>query len=314
MGQRTLQVVWSFLLGLVFVLGLSACTGHLTLNNSVQSNCQSISHALGKTCVPIKPERVIVLDTSPLDAMFELGLKPIATPDLGDYLSYSKEQLTGIEFLGSDEQPNLEKILYLQPDLILATAFDASEIYDELSQIAPTVVAPSGDVDWQKDLLVYAAALGKTAEAEELLKNYESRIQTFQQRMGARLKETEISIVSFANYGVGQPVRIYLADSFMGSVVKASGLPRPIEQQEGSWTKQLSIEQLDIADGDAIFFMEYDPEEGVLTKVQQHPLWAKLKAVQQEKIYPVAYGSWVAERNIGGANRILDDLFEYLLD
>lgn len=314
MGRRKLQIGWSFLLGLVFALGLSACTGQSSPDNSAQANCQVITHALGEACVPPNPERVIVLDTSPLDVMFELGLKPIAAPELEDYLSYSEEQLAGIESLGSYEQPNLETMLQLQPDLILTTSFEGPELYSKLSQIAPTVVAPSGDVDWKDDLRIYAAALGKTAEAEALLTAYEARIQEFQQRMGEHLSETEVSIVSFADYGPGLPVRIYLSDSFMGSVVEAAGLPRPPGQQERNWTKELSVERLDIADGDAIFLMEFDPEAGLLTKVQQHPLWSKLEAVQQERVYPVTYGSWVAERNIGGANRILDDLFEHLLD
>ena len=314
MQKRMRQTGWSFLLGLVFVLGLAACTGQSSSDGSAQADCQIISHVMGEACVPPNPERVIVLDTSPLDVMFELGLKPIAAPKLEDYLSYSEDQLAGIESLGSYEQPNLETMLQLQPDLILATSFDAPEIYGELSQIAPTVVAPSGDVGWKEDLLVYAAALGKTDEAEGLLTAYEDRIQEFQQRMGDRLTEIEVSIVSFADYGPGLPVRIYLPDSFMGSVVEEAGLSRPPGQQERNWTKELSVERLDIADGDAIFFMEFDPQEGLLEKVQQHPLWAQLEAVQQGRVYPVTYGSWVAERNIGGANRILDDLFEHLLD
>lgn len=314
MGQRKLQIGWSFLLGFVFALGLSACTGQSSPDNSAQANCQVITHALGEVCVPPHPERVIVLDTSPLDVMFELGVKPIAAPELGDYLSYSEDQLAGIKSLGSNEQPNLESMLKLQPDLILATSFDAPEIYGELSQIAPTVVAPSGDVNWKEDLRIYAAALGKTAEAEGLLTAYEDRIQEFQQRMGDRLTETEVSIVSFADYGPGLPVRIYLSESFMGSVVEETGLSRPPGQRDRTFAKELSVERLDIADGDAIFFMEFAPQEGLLTKVQQHPLWSQLEAVQQGRIYPVNYGSWVAERNIGGANRILDDLFEHLLN
>lgn len=314
MWNKTIQIGWSFLLGLVFVLGLSACTEHSSPNSSAQFNCQPIAHVLGETCVPPNPERVIVLDTSPLDVMFELGLKPIAIPDLGDFLSYPEEQMAGIESLGSPEQPNLESMLRLQPDLILATSFDGAEIYAELSHIAPTVVAPSGDVGWKNDLLVYAAALGKTAEATALLTAYEGRIQDFQQRMGNRLSETEVSIVSFADYGPGLPVRIYLSKSFMGTVIEEAGLSRPLEQRDRTFSKELSIERLDIADGDTIFFMEYAPEEGLLAKIQQHPLWSQLEAVQQGRIYPVTYGSWVAERNIGGANRILDDLFEHLLD
>ncbi|MBE9193724.1 hypothetical protein IQ230_26145 [Gloeocapsopsis crepidinum LEGE 06123] len=48
--------------------------------------------------------------------------------------------------------------------------------------------------------------------------------------------------------------------------------------------------------------------------LQQHPLWSKLDVVQRGKVYTVNYNVWVAQRNIGGANRILDDLFKYLVE
>ncbi|QYO67676.1 hypothetical protein [Leptolyngbya sp. 7M] len=41
---------------------------------------------------------------------------------------------------------------------------------------------------------------------------------------------------------------------------------------------------------------------------------AMLNVVRQGKVYPVSYAIWVAQRNIGGANRILDDLFKYLIE
>ena len=49
-------------------------------------------------------------------------------------------------------------------------------------------------------------------------------------------------------------------------------------------------------------------------KCSSIPSGRNWKPFSRGRVYPVTYGSWVAERNIGGANRILDDLFEHLLD
>lgn len=298
---------------------IQSCTGVNSPSTGLQStpklsNCRAVRHSMGETCVPINPKRVIVLDTSPLDAMFELGLKPVAAPELGEFFTYSTDQLAGIKSVGNAYQPNLETLLQLQPDLILANYLNTPEIYAALSKIAPTVVAIKDDTAWKEELKIYAAALNKETEAEALLQAYAERIQEFQQSMGDRLAETEVSIVSFADYGPGRPIRIYLPDSFMGSVVEEAGLPRPPGQRDRTWTKDLSMERLDIADGDVIFSMEFEPEENLLSKVQQHPLWTQLNAVKLGHVYPVNYATWVAERNIGGANRVLDDLFEYLVN
>ncbi len=305
-------ILWGIII--VTSTWLFSCGGSSVREGSAQEECRVVKHKMGESCVPLDPQRVIVLDTSPLDAALALGVTPIAAPELPDFLSYSPAQLEGVQSIGTYEQPNLERMLELQPDLILATPYDAAEIYPQLQQLAPTVVAPSGDVEWKADLAIYAEALGKTAEADRLLQNYQERIEEFQLRMGDRLPETEVSIVSAGDYGPGLPVRIYLAESFMGSVLEEAGLSRPEGQRQRKWTIEISLEQLQILESDAIFLMEYDPEQGILDRIRRHPLWSRLQVVEAGHVYPVNYGSWVGERNIGGANRILDDLFEHLLE
>jgi len=111
-----------------------------------------------------------------------------------------------------------------------------------------------------------------------------------------------------------QYVRVYLEDSFMGSVIEETGLSRPPEQDQEGFPQEISLEKLSIADGDVMFLMEQDPEDSMLPKFLQSPLWSQLNVVKQEKVYRVLHSTWVAERSIGGANRILDDLFKYLVE
>lgn len=265
---------------------------------------------MGETCVPTNPERVVVLDTSALDAAFALGVKPIGSIKLEDYLSYPENQLNGIVEVGKFEQPNFEKILRLKPDLILDC--NQQQIYQRLSQIAPTVSVSVDDCsdNWQNGFKIYAAALGKTTVAAQLLQDYHKRIQEFQRQMGARLKDTEVSVVVFAP----EYVRIYLQDSFLGAVIAETGLPRPPAQEKAGFAEQISLETLEFADGDVIFVMDFGPQDSSLSEITTSALWSKLNAVKQGKVYPVTYGSWIAERSIGGANRILDDLFKRLVN
>ncbi|OKH22466.1 iron-siderophore ABC transporter substrate-binding protein [Chroogloeocystis siderophila] len=303
-----------FVLILLFLL-LSACFPQNNANTakvrSTISECQVIKHLLGEACVPTNPQRIIVLDTNPLDAVLALGVKPIASPL--EYLSLPEAQTKGIENIGGDTQPNLEKIALLKPDLILGTQWD-KEIYPQLSQIAPTIIARAEDPQWKEDLKLYAQALNKTQQAEQLIENYEQRVQEFQRRMGNRLTQTEVSITTSYNYNAGQPAAIYLKDSFMGAVIAETGLQRPNAQRHAGFSQMISLEMLKLLDADVMFVVNPDSESSTLSKLQQHPLWSKLDVVQRGKVYTVDYNIWVAQRNIGGANRILDDLFECLVE
>ncbi|PIG95282.1 iron-siderophore ABC transporter substrate-binding protein [Gloeocapsopsis sp. IPPAS B-1203] len=320
-----IQIYQRFLF-ILFLILITACfpQNHTDTPNlhSATSECRVIKHWMGEACVPANPQRIIVLDTNPLDAVLALGVKPIGSPGF-EYLSLPEAQTKEIEIIGSNAQPSLEKIALLKPDLILGIQWNA-EIYPQLSQIAPTVMAPANDPEWKEDLRLYAQALGKTEKAEQLLQDYHERIQEFQQRMGDKLQQTEVSIVTTIAYGSSLPARIYLSESFMGSVVQEAGLQRPTAQNTlpfaltQNWAIDVSIERLDLIDGDVIFAANTDPQnselKSTLSALQQNPLWSNLNAVKQGKVYTVSYDIWVAQRNIGGANRILDDLFKYLVE
>ncbi|MEW5860350.1 MAG: iron-siderophore ABC transporter substrate-binding protein [Cyanobacteriota bacterium] len=283
-------------------------------NNSinVSPNLQSqavrvVKHAMGETKVPVNPQRVIVLGN--MENVLALGIKPVGATTLGDgnFPSYLQSQTEGIAKLGINGQPSLEKILFLKPDLILGWSWDEG-IYDKLSQIAPTVFA-EGAITWKEWLRTFAEALGKTPEAEKLLSNYNQRVKTFREQMGDRLSEIQVSVVNFW----ADQVRIYMKRSFSGLILNDIGMPRPSAQNKDKNSENLSLELIPKMQGDAIFLVLGEGEESKLTQFTNHPLWFQLNAVKQNKVYQVNNDAWIGSWGIIGANRVLDDLFKYLL-
>ena len=311
------------LLLLLTIAIVSACTGTTPDQNrpsdspKALTDCRLVQHPLGEACVPLNPQRIVVLGAG-IDTALSLGVKPVGSTEVGrkDY-DYLTNKVAGVENLGHSGSPNLERITALKPDLILGTMFNRQS-YELLSQIAPTVLDELrfGD-DWKKLLSKYAEALGKASKAEQILANYHSRIATFQAQMGKRLQQTEVSIV-----GIHQQDSffIYLEDSYCGGVVADAGLPRPSVQTKfkETFNAQISDELLHKADGDVIFVWAAHPDERIyeaqttLEELRADPLWSKLNAVQQDKVYDVP-SLWNGVGPIA-ANLILDDLFKYLVD
>lgn len=149
-NQKYVKLLLILMMPIVFLvvscwqLKLQSSTENQKLSQEQAHECRVVTHDMGESCVPIQPQRVIVLDTSALDAALFLGIRPIGSDSLNDlgYFSYSDEDLSGIELVGDSCQPSIEKILSLNPDLIIAyLCRDESkdETYQRLSRIAPVV-------------------------------------------------------------------------------------------------------------------------------------------------------------------------------
>ena len=258
----------TFQLGLVIILSsvpllISACASNTPsdriANPSVVSSPSStekrvVKHALGEIEIPVNPQRIVVLDTAPLDTVLALGIKPIgaAVRIFDDFPTYLQDQTEGITIVGPRPQPNLEKILLLKPDLILSNALEHQHIYDKLSQIAPTFLTETRGAfgNWKEPVLLYGDVLGRKQKAEELLSKYNSRVAKLKQQLGEKLVNTRVSLVNVSE----DNIFFLTTNSFPGSVLNEVGLARPPGQDKtGNFAKSVSRENFDIINGDVIF-------------------------------------------------------------
>ncbi len=275
-------------------------------SENITSEMRVIKHAMGETKVPLHPQRIVVIGG--LDNILALGIKPIAATTLSDnnFLSYLEDFTAGIEKIGINGQPNLEKILYLKPDLILGLYWDA-ELYEKLSQIAPTVLV-EGAFDWKQWLTKFAEAVGQRQKAEILLQEYEQKVKKLHKEISNNSSNTKISLVSFwANY-----TRLYMNNSFSGSILKEIGLTRPSYQNKNKINENISLELIPQIEGDIIFLILGGHNPLKLQQFINHPLWSRLQAVQENRVYPVTSDTWISAWGIIGANQVLDDLSKYL--
>jgi len=293
-----------------------ACTSRSVqvFPSPVAADCRMIQHALGETCVPAQPQRVITLGDQSLGDALALGVKPIASiVYFDDPPPYLAGYLESIESLGKEEQPNLEKILALKPDLIVGIKYSTEAIYNQLSQIAPTVVDDwEGHPSWRDHFDFVAEVLGKTEEAKRVWASYHQRIDSLKAALGDRLQDLEISFVHICC----GTLDIDLKNSFNGSILADVGVRRPPAQAvsiAGGITL-LSEERLMDIDGDILFVATAGEESTQkLAELKQKPLWKNLRAVQQNRVYPVNYPTWRGG-NLLAADAVIDDLFKYLVN
>jgi iron complex transport system substrate-binding protein len=311
-----------FALLIAAILIVTACSNSARLDPTLQplkplaADCRFVHHAMGTTCVPEQPQRVVVWGGTELDPVLALNVKPIAgTPNI---LNYVREKLPasqwqGIEDIDSPGGPNLERLLLLKPDLILGhVSRVGAALYHQLAQIAPTVLDDADD--WKQSFRLFAAALNKTDAAEQVLEAYHARIAEFKARMDNRLPMTA-SILEIRP----DVLIVYTKDIFPMQILIEAGLSLPPVLEKYDWRSWLlSQERLDEVDADAIFVLSWGGSQrnnrmaqSALNKLKSQPLWFQLNAVQQNKIYQV--GDYIQGIGPLTANLILDDLYKYLI-
>jgi iron complex transport system substrate-binding protein len=325
MGLSLHRIVRSLFLFVITMIAILACHNSVssppssTQPDGTGSSCRMVQHAMGETCVPANPQRIVALSGFAVDAVFSLGFKPVGV--VTNVSTLWKDEMQGVELLGLDEQFSLEKILALQPDLILSSQWNTEAVYDKLAAIAPTVVDGAILGEWKTSFMLHAEALGKTEEAEQLMREYQQQIKDLQKKMGDKVQQTSLSLIRIYPDGLG----LYLKNSFAGTILDEIGFSRPPSQNKGivgqlPFQEVISKERIKDADGDAIFIWAFgatsdiaQSAQNALQQIQNDPLWLQLNAVQKGNVY-VVKDYWHVASTPTQAMLVVDDLEQYLLE
>lgn len=276
---------------------------------------RTIKHAMGSTEIPAQPQKVVVLDTGELDDVTLLGVKPVGAVSphfktAGGFPSYLKGKIGGVKDVGPMEEPNLELIASLKPDLILSSKVRHEKVYDKLKGIAPTVFTETTGSPWKENLKVHAKALGMESQADTALKDYETRAEALGDSIKAKYdgKMPSASVVRF----IAGPTRLYQKSAYSGIVLDDIGLTRPASQNSSDPEKTMldvSPEQIDKADADLIFVTVADaPDKTQQKDVTSNPVWKDLTAVKKDKVFTVPDETWMSGIGVQAAEHVLEDV------
>ncbi|GLZ10946.1 ABC transporter periplasmic component [Actinomadura sp. NBRC 104425] len=293
-------------------LALTACGGGDAESSGAT---RVVKHAMGESKVPDKPERIVVLDTDKLDTLYSLGLTPVGStlPDQAAGMpKYLGAGYAKVKVVGTTQEPDMEAIAALRPDLILGSKFRQEKFYGELSKIAPTVFTEQVGITWKQNFLLDAEAVGKKDEGRQRLQAYEARAKELGRRLGDPAK-IKVSVIRF----MPDEIRQYGPDSFSGIVLRDVGLGRPepqlLKDKADKRFAPLSPERIAEADGDMIFVAAYGEKAAQeQAKVTTGPLWSRLGAVKAGRAEVVDDETWMTGIGVTAAGKVLDDLQKYL--
>ncbi|RIX60076.1 iron-siderophore ABC transporter substrate-binding protein [Paenibacillus nanensis] len=290
-------------------------------NKAEAQDVRTIEHAMGTTEIKGTPQRVVTLYQGANDIAIALGVKPVGIVESWaeqPVYEYLRADLDGIPLVGEETQPNLEEISKLKPDLIVASKLRHEEIYEQLSQIAPTITHETV-FKFKDTVQMMGQALNKEDEAAKLLADWDARVADFKTKIAAKLGDQwpiETSVLNFRS----DHSRIYVT-GYAGDILEELGFVRSGYQQEEAEkgtvvVKLTDKESIPSMDADVFFVFLSDPgnEEAVQKTYEEwtnHPLWQNLKAVKANQVYQIDEVVWNLGGGITSANLLLDQLYEH---
>ncbi|WP_234405448.1 AraC family transcriptional regulator [Paenibacillus sp. IHBB 10380] len=259
----------------------------------VPAKTRIVSTLKGDVEIPADPKRVA--SDQYMGHLLKLGIIPVGVRSfmLGEawinQVGISKDILAGIEDLGAFPM-NLEKLTYLEPDLIIGSIEENIESYQK---IGTTVFLPyweglstAGPLEKFRRI---SEIFGKQQEAEQWITEYEEKAAEARKKIAGIVKEGEtVSIVQVANkslYVLAAEGGNY-GSSTIYQMLQLPPTEKALNMKEGF--ENITLEVLPEYMGDHIFV--YGARDEGANQVIDSDLWKKIPAVQKGQVY--MYGSF----------------------
>ncbi|KAA1174446.1 iron-siderophore ABC transporter substrate-binding protein [Marinobacter salinexigens] len=283
---------------------------------TVQADTHTVDTAYGPVAIEGSPERVVTLYEGALDAALASGVTPVGaiiTRGGDSVADYIQAKAGDVKIVGTPGETNLEAVIALNPDVILASSRLSEEQYKLLSQIAPTVVpdfkAYQPDT-WIKETRLFAEALNQSENAEKVLMRVQERTAEVEKLVAAKIAgdDRKTALIRWMPQGA-----LVMAEGlFSSSLLQATGFDvddAGIVQEGRPHSRPLSQENLGLIDHQWVFLatLNADGREALET-ARKSPAFERMQANQNNRIVTVNGQLWTSASGPIAALALLDDI------
>ncbi|HNR00534.1 MAG TPA: ABC transporter substrate-binding protein [Trueperaceae bacterium] len=264
----------------------------------------TVAHERGELTFDAVPTRVVALEFSFVDALLNMGVTPVGVARDANPLPIIDALTEGVPSVGTRAAPNLEAIVALAPDLIIADLTRHGDLYDQLSAIAPTLLFNSLRGSYEDVLTQYVEigrVFGRGAQAEADVAAH--RAAYAEAAASAADSGKFVAAVDFAN-----GFTAHSNASFVGSLLEMVGRTNALEPNGGETQFSLSLDGLAAIDPEAIVVFRYAHETTSTDEWHESPVWQSLKAVQSGRVYVFDRDNWTSARGLMALDAILTEM------
>ncbi|QOR66393.1 iron-siderophore ABC transporter substrate-binding protein [Cytobacillus suaedae] len=272
-----------------------------------ETKAVTVDHVLGSVTLEETPKKVVVLEWVYAENLLALGVQPVGVADVEGFNSWVQidaELSSDVVDVGTRQEPNLEAISQLQPDLIIAPKFRHEAIKAELETIAPTLFFepyPTDETISQYDEMVstfktMATALGKDAEAKTVLADLDKKYEEAKASIEAAGLQTNKFVLTQAFSSQQVPVlRVFTPNAMASVILEKIGMKNAYasEKFEIYGFSQLNVEALPAVEQANFFYVVQDNDNIFENQLKDNAVWKNLDFVATDRMYPLGGDAWL---------------------
>lgn len=303
---------FSVLLVLVMVLQLAACAPKTTAEDETDTaagaaEAVTISGVLGNIELENPAERVVALEWTYAEDLLAVGVQPVGVADIENYNKWVQieEKLSADTVdVGTRQEPSLEKIAELKPDLIIAIKFRHEAIKSQLEAIAPTVFFdpyPNDESFSQYDEMLatfkeIAKAVGKSEGAEKILVDLDAKYEEAKAALdAANLSTKDVLLTQAFSANQIPQIRVFTPNSLAAVILEKIGLNnlhKPSEFQLYGFST-VNVEALTSYEAANYLYVVQDNDNVYENQFKDNQVWKGLAFVNENRTYPLGGDAWL---------------------
>ncbi|MDI6639460.1 MAG: ABC transporter substrate-binding protein [Methanocellales archaeon] len=276
---------WKKVGAILVIASLITFSGCIQLPPKVEERPLTITDDLGRdVAIPKELNRIVSLAPSNTEILFALGLGDKVV-GVTEYCNYPPEALQKKK-IGGFVTVSIEKVVDLNPDLVLADAHFHRTFVEELEKLGLSVVAlRSDDMDEiLEDIELIGKITGREEIAQELTANMGNRIKAITDKT-KNLTEAQLPKVLFI-YEL-DPLRVSGPGSLAHILIQLAGghnIAADAKAKSVVYSSELLIER----DPDVIIFNKYMGTIRItVDDLKGQPGWHVISAVKNDRVYGI---------------------------
>jgi iron complex transport system substrate-binding protein len=265
----------------VLMLILSGCVSQIGETAPTKSESQFpviLTNNYGKNVtINNPPTRIVSLAPSNTEILFSLGLgeKVVGVTEYDNY----PEEATQKEMIGGFTSVNIEKVLSLNPDLVLATGGVQIDVVEKLRDIGLKVVVIDarnlGEV--LENIMTVGKITGSEKEAQSLNKILQERITTI--KFAQPNKRPKVVYVVW-----GDPLMVAGPDTFANDLIETAGGENVFSDAVTQYP-QISMESVVERNPEIIITGHHSQMN--LTQLKDEAQWKEIRAVKNNRLHTI---------------------------
>lgn len=251
----------------------------------------------------VEPERVVTLEHLETEVALALGLPVVGVSDKAGYERWVRAEadaLADAADVGGRAEPSLERVIRLQPDLIIGSTWRSGGIAERLAQIAPLLLyrdLPKPSVSDQYSRMRALVTdlgerTGRAASAERVLDRLDEHLADAREQLAAAGHEG--TPVVFAHPLPGNDrLRLFTANSLVAQVIQRLGLTHGWGAAPGDYGfRVVDIGTLRRLPAETHLIVAADRDGGRLEAVTGSPAWPELPLVRAGHYHRIERKVW----------------------